>query len=238
MAFTRSYITEGGLALLTKLETREEKLVISAVLGGNGADPGLAPSEMTEIPSAQVEFQTLEGVQYTAPNQIMIPLYYENSGLTEGVALSEIGIFAKDPDGGETLLAVAVSYHEPLALPRFAEGRLELTVGFLMEFSLAGEIEIVLPSSVVYLTRPEAMKLFWIIGEKYPATEITESVGYNTEEWQRIQDDRIEQILQLLRSGSTAGVIYERPTLGVAPYNWRILNFSGWRNPATGAIEA
>ena len=230
MAFTRSYITEDGLALLTKLETQKEKLVISAVVGGNGTDPGLAPSEMTEISSIQLEFQTLEGVQYTAPNQIMIPLYYENSGQLEGISLSEIGILAKDPDGGEILLAVSTSYNEPLALPRFVEGRLELTVGFLMEFSLSADITIELPSSVIYLTRPEAMKLFWVIGEQYPATEITETVGYNTEEWQRIQDDRINQLQQILESGTTGGVVVERPTLAASPYNWKILNNSGWRD--------
>ena len=238
MAFTQSYITQDGLALLTKLETLKEDLAITAVVGASGVDPGIPPAEMTVVENAQFQFQTLEGVVYTAPNQIMIPLYYENSAQISNINLTEIGLYAKDPDGGEILLAVSTSYNEPMPLPRFSEGRLELTVGFLIEFSLTPDITITLPSSVIYLTRPEAMKLFWIIGEKYPATEITESVGYNTEEWQRIQDDRINQLQQLAESGSTAGTIYERPTIGAAPYNWAILNYSGWRNPVTGAIEA
>lgn len=238
MAFTKSYITEGGLALLTKLETMKEKLVISSVVGGMNSDPGIPPSEMTEIQDPPFQFQTLQGVLYNGPNQIVIPLYYENSGQLGNINLTEIGLYAEDPDGGTVLLAVAVSYGEPMPLPRFSEGRLELTIGFLLEFSLTEDITIELPSSVVYLTRPEAMKLFWIIGEIYPATEIFESTGTTTEEWQRIQDDRIAQIITMLESGSTAGTIYDRPTLYTMPPNWKILNFSGWRDLANGVIRA
>lgn len=237
MAFTKSYVTEGGLALLTKLETLKEDLVITAVVGGTNGDPGVPPSEMTEINNPAFEFQTLQGVTYASPNQILIPLYYENSKQAVSHSLSEIGLYAKDPDGGEVLLAVAVSYGEPLPIPGLSEGRLELTIGFLLEFSLTQDVNILRPSSVIYLTRPEAMKLFWIIGEKYAATEIFESVGYSTEEWQRIQDDRIAQILTMLESGSTAGVIFERPTTIPLPHNWKILNNSGYRNPVTGFIE-
>ena len=230
MAFTKSYITEDGLALLTKLETLKENLVISSVVGASGLDNGIPPSEMTEVPFPPFQFQTLQGVLYNGPNQIVIPLYYENSQQLNSISLTEIGLYADDPEGGTVLLAVSTSYDQPMPLPRFAEGRLELTIGFLLEFSLTEDITIELPSSVVYLTRPEAMKLFWIIGEKYPATEITESVGRTTEEHQRWQDDRLNQILTMLESGSTAGTVIDKPTRLELPRNWRIRNYSGWRD--------
>lgn len=238
MAFTKSYVTQKGLALVTKLIAAKENLIISGVAGGDGAYPGIAYSDMVQLSQPRIQFQTNQGVKYVLPNVISIPLYFENEALTEMVLLTEIGLYAEDPDEGTVLLAIAPSYSEPLPIPKLSEGRLELTVDFSLILSLTEDVNITLPSSVIYLTKEEADGRYWRIGVKYPATEITETTGTTTEEWQRIQDDRIRQMEVILESGSTAGTTVNKPVLINKPYNWDILNNNGYRDLTTGTIRA
>lgn len=233
MAFIKSYITQKGLALIAKLVASEQELTITAAKGGDGIANSSDYSEMEALLQPKVDFSMNNGVEYLSPSEVRIPLYYENSALGERVMLTEIGIYAQDPQDGEILLAIAPSYEEPLPLPTLDEGRLELTTDFRLQLTLSPEVNITLPSSMIYLTREEADGRYWRLRQKYPATEITESTGTTTEEWQRIQDERIKQLEVTLESGTTAGITANKP-----PSDWKILNNSGYRDRERGTIRA
>ncbi len=236
MAFVTSYLTEKGLALATKLIDSSHALSITRVLGGDGPDPATPPSERISLQRATIAFETNGGAHFLAPDRIEIPLYYENSALTETLLLSEIGLFAMDPDDGEILFAIAVSYNAPLALPRFAEGRLELTCQFILQLSLNPDISISLPSSAVYLTRPEADQRYWRIGVQYPATEIVESIGETVEEHQRWQDERLHIILDTLATGTRSTQQVDVDTQ--KPLKWKVMNHNGWYDAAKAVFRA
>jgi len=238
MGFTRSYVTKQGLALISRLVTDEQELKITRAMGGIGQYAGTDYSDMTGLENAVLPFAMNQGVAYLAPDRIQVPLYYENSAVTARILLTEIGLYAEEADGSEILLAIAPSYDEPLPIPSLSEGRLEMTTDFIVQLSLTPEVDITLPSSMVYLTRPEADGLYWQLSKNYPATKITESNGSTTEAHQRWQDEQLEQLKKLLESGSTAGTMVDRPVLDVSPYHWKILNHSGYRDSVTNSIRA
>lgn len=236
MAFTKSFLTEKGLALAAKLIDSDAALTITRVLGGDGPEIPTPNSERSSLQNPAIAFETVEGVQYIAPDQIAIPVYYENSQLTTSLQLSEIGVFAEDPDDGEVLIAIATSYDAPLALPRLAEGRLELTCHFLLQLSLSPEINITLPSSTVYLTRNEADGRYWRLGVQYPATEIVESVGATVEAHQRWQDEQLKIVVDTLATGTRSALQVDFDSH--QPLKWKIIDHNGWYDPANAVFRA
>lgn len=237
----RGYMTQKGVNLIAKLNTAGDILEITNVWGSNSPAPPTSYADMTDIGPHDIPLSVVGIIQYEPSAKLHTKIYFDNLQLNSPYTVTEVGLFANDPDEGEILFCVIPFYTSPQLIPESpsqAGVRFEFTGKIDVEVSLSPNIEIIVNGSMVFLTIEEAMKLFWILGHKYAATEIFETTGTTTEEWQRIQDDRIAQILQILESGTTAGFIVEMPTLVDQPYNWAILNFSGYRNPLNGAIEA
>lgn len=233
--FTTSYLTQKGLDLVAKLNTNPQELKITRALGGDGIDPQDVLSERTGISHAALWFETFEGVKYEDASKIKVPLYFENSGLMQTVKLTEIALFAMDPTEGEILLGIAVSYEDPLVIPRFAEGRVELTCDYTIQLSLSPDVEVTLCTSLVYLTKPEGDARYWRIGTKYPATEITESVGRTVEDHQRWQDERLDQLEVMAKDAEDNSIPIEFDSR--KPLKWQIINNHGWYDAALSAYR-
>lgn len=237
MSFTKNYVTQKGLALCAKL-IKEDDLTITRILGGDGAKQSADYSAMTLLSNARIQFETNRGVLYDAatPNRLTVPIYYNNEKLAAGFNMTEIGVYAEDPDEGEILLCVIPGYDAPLPLPGMYEGRLELTMDIVLELGLADQVQILLPPSLIYLTRPEADDRYWRLTVQYPATEITETVGYTVEQWQRMQDAEIEALKKKTDAGTTSADTHQVGTVPMAL--WTILNHWGWYDKALGVFKA
>lgn len=223
MSFTKAYITQRGVQLCVKI-LAGETLEITAVLGGDGQNNSEDYTEQEELIHPIIEFECPRGIQYEAdkPRNVTIPIYFQNTELQEAIYLSEIGVFAKDPDQGEILLCILPAYDAALALPAISEGRLELTMDIMLELSLAPEVSIVLPPSLVFLTRPEADLLYAKKEHRHAADKIDESIGMTTEAWQREQDAEIEALKLKTDAGTTMAETHQK---GSKPEtNWKILN--------------
>lgn len=236
------YVTQLGANLIAKLNTTKDTLEITSIWGSNTTTQPTDIASMTAIGPRGIEFSVYDALEYVEDATLHFSLYYDNKGLLADYTVTEIGIFATDPDLGEILLAIIPFYDAPQTIPASPTTnngvRFEFTATVDIILSLSPDIKILIDNSLVFLTIEEALKRFWVIGVKYPATEITETTGTTVEEWQRIQDDRIDQMEKVMESGSTAGTTVNKPVLTNKPYNWRILNYSGWRDLATGTIRA
>ena len=240
-------VTKRGLQLNTEIINSGLSLKFTRVVAGVGPDPGTDYTEMTALSGYYGE---MEGLAYSPPQldpsgqgySFSILAHLDNTALTSALYITEVGIYAEDLDGNEVLYGIDPRYdmpaliHPPGILPGFISYA-QATFTEYVEVSRDLNVNLMLIADG-NVTWDAADGRYWIIGVKYPATEITETTGTTTEEWQRIQDDRIAQIITMLESGSTAGTIYDRPTLFTLPPNWRILNNSGWRDLVNGVIRA
>lgn len=240
-------VTKRGLQLNTEIIDSGHTLKFTRMAAGTGLDPGTDYTELTDLVSFYAD---MEGMAYSPPQldpggngySFSVLAHVDNTNLTTPIQITEVGIFAEDMDGNEILYGIDPRYDTPAQIwpPSLLPGFVSYAQATFTEYvevnrDLKVDLTLVADGDVTW---DAADGRYWIIGVKYPATEITETTGTTTEEWQRIQDDRIAQIITMLESGSTAGTIYERPTLYTMPPNWKILNNSGWRDLANGVIRA
>lgn len=223
MSFTKAYLTQAGIQLCTKL-VRDGELKLLSIKGGDGPKLTDDYSEQTQMSHAQIDIQCSKGIVYDEnhPQRLTIPIYYENSTLSNAIQLTEIGLFAEDPDEGEILFCILPAYDHPLSLPSIGEGRLELTMDILLELSLAPEVSITLPPSLIFLTKPEADKFYAPKEHRHAASEIDESNGSTTEVWQRNQDAEIEALKIKTDAGTTMAETHQRGTEKQA--HWMIVD--------------
>lgn len=237
MSFTKNYMTKKGLELCAKL-VKGGELRVTRVLGGDGAKATDDYSSLTELANGRIAFETNRGVLYdeNEPDRLTIPIYYDNAALAQGFNLTEIGVFAEDPDEGDILLCVVPGYAAPLPLPGMNEGRLELTMDLILQLSLAEEVQILLPPSLVYLTKSEADALYWRLDTQYPATWITETNGETVEAHQRWQDAEIEALRLKTDAGTTAADTRQVPS--DPRENWNVKNHWGIYDAVRGVFYA
>lgn len=98
------YITKKGYALITKLLAANGTLEFTKAAVGTGKPAsGTDPSQMIALASykadAEISKYGVEGDQAYVTAQV------SSDGVTEGFLVTEIGVFANDPDEGEILYA-------------------------------------------------------------------------------------------------------------------------------------
>ena len=106
--YKRIVTTEAGLELLAKAYERETTITFTAVKTGNGIYDGTEDlSGATALKSVKQSFG-LSGVSRTGA-QVKVRSVVSNNGVTAGYDITEIGLYAKDPDSAEVLYAIIVA---------------------------------------------------------------------------------------------------------------------------------
>ena len=97
-------LTNNGLALLAKLTTGTTLKITRAVTGTGYVSPALL-RDQTAVSGIK---QTMTCRTYAYPEQgkCTLPCRIDNVGLTEGYTITQIGIYANDPDKGEILYMI------------------------------------------------------------------------------------------------------------------------------------
>ena len=105
--WANAVITEKGLALLAKLTQGNTLDIIEAVTGAGFVAPGLLLKQ-TEVMDPR---QTLKSrpVSYPDTGRCDLPLCLTNEGITVGYEVTQVGVFANDPDEGKILFFLAQS---------------------------------------------------------------------------------------------------------------------------------
>lgn len=106
--YKRIVTTEAGLELLAKAYESETTIMFTAVKTGNGIYDGTEDlSGATALKSVKQSFG-LSGVSRTGA-QVKVRSVLSNNGVTSGYDITEIGLYAKNPDSAEILYAIIVA---------------------------------------------------------------------------------------------------------------------------------
>lgn len=107
--FKNSVITEKGLALLQKVQQRTLKLTYTQITPGAGEYTGtedLSGATALKDQRQSVQISSISAVDSTTVKLVAV---ISNTGLEQGYRITEVGIWAKDPDEGDILFSLAVA---------------------------------------------------------------------------------------------------------------------------------
>lgn len=118
--FYRHVITEQGLTLLAKLQLGVEAVITKVVAGGGYVDP-IEMEKQTEITGPIGEMQ-LGHRELVDKKVVKLTARITNEGLEDTALITQVGVYARDPDEGEILYQL-IQYNQPQTLPSEAANR-------------------------------------------------------------------------------------------------------------------
>ena len=137
--WSNATMTDIGADLQAKVNAGKTKLTFTKIKVGSGVN-ATNPLALTDVISSK--WETTNFVVKQEGKIVSVDTFITNNGITEAFRMSEIGLFAQDPDKGEVLYAYLTD-PEPDRMP--AEGgsvvvSQELTIG--MVFSNTGNVSL------------------------------------------------------------------------------------------------
>lgn len=105
--WSNTVITEKGLALLAKLTQGNTLDIVEAVTGAGFVAPGLIQKQ-TGVTDPRQSLKA-RPVSYPETGRCDLPLTLTNEGLSTGYEVTQVGVFANDPDEGKILFFLAQS---------------------------------------------------------------------------------------------------------------------------------
>ena len=137
--WSNATMTDVGADLQAKVNAGKTKLTFTKIKVGSGVN-ATNPLELTDVISSK--WETTNFVVKQEGKIVSVDTFITNNGITEAFRMSEIGLFAQDPDKGEVLYAYLTD-PEPDRMP--AEGgsvvvSQELTIGMI--FSNTGNVSL------------------------------------------------------------------------------------------------
>ena len=137
--WSNATMTDVGADLQAKVNAGKTKLTFTKIKVGSGVN-ATNPLALTDVLSSK--WETTNFVVKQEGKIVSVDTFITNNGITEAFRMSEIGLFAQDPDKGEVLYAYLTD-PEPDRMP--AEGgsvvvSQELTIG--MVFSNTGNVSL------------------------------------------------------------------------------------------------
>ena len=137
--WSNATMTDVGAALQAKVNAGKTKLTFTKIKVGSGVN-ATNPLALTDVISSK--WETTNFVVKQEGKIVSVDTFITNTGIHEAFRMSEIGLFAQDPDKGEILYAYLTD-PEPDRMP--AEGgsvvvSQELTIG--MVFSNTGNVSL------------------------------------------------------------------------------------------------
>lgn len=137
--WSNATMTDVGADLQAKVNAGKTKLTFTKIKVGSGVN-ATNPLALTDVISSK--WETTNFVVKQEGKIVSVDTFITNNGITEAFRMSEIGLFAKDPDKGEVLYAYLTD-PEPDRMP--AEGgsvvvSQELTIGMI--FSNTGNVSL------------------------------------------------------------------------------------------------
>lgn len=137
--WSNATMTDVGADLQAKVNAGKTKLTFTKIKVGSGVN-ATNPLALTDIISS--EWETTNFVVKQEGKIVSVDTFITNNGITEAFRMSEIGLFAQDPDKGEVLYAYLTD-PEPDRMPA-AGGSVvvsqELTIGMI--FSNTGNVSL------------------------------------------------------------------------------------------------
>ena len=148
---TGTFVVSKGFRLLTKLAASQGSLQFTRAAVGTGKPPeGYSPESMIGLNDYKIDAEIADyGVQ---DDMAYITVQVSSDNVTEGFLVTEVGVFAEDPDEGEILYGYMDTSTDPTYIyangstnrSKFAEFTLYVLVG-----SVSNVIAAVTPGSII-----------------------------------------------------------------------------------------
>ncbi len=117
--FERHSLTDAGRALITKAQAGQTAIHFTKVISGAGLWANTEDIEnATELKTPKQTFTFSDiAIPSGNPSTVVLKVILSNEGLTELYYVTELGIYANDPDDGEILYAILTSSKNTEYLP-------------------------------------------------------------------------------------------------------------------------
>lgn len=157
MSFPNGFVlTTLGLALQAKAQTGTT-LSFTKMQAGDGTLSGQVPSELTALINVKISSIPITGFKKPSPTVAAVMAYFNNSSLSTGFYLREIGLFATDPDLGEILYAYGNAGSSAEYIPAYGGASIiEKNVSLNCIIGNAANVSAIIDFSKVYLTAQDA----------------------------------------------------------------------------------
>ena len=195
--WSNATMTDVGAALQAKVNAGKTKLTFTKIKVGSGVN-ATNPLALTDVISSK--WETTNFVVKQEGKIVSVDTFITNNGITEAFRMSEIGLFAQDPDKGEVLYAYLTD-HEPDRMP--AEGgsvvvSQELTIG--MVFSNTGNVSLTVNMGT--LVNQEQLKAHNTDVLSHPAITSMIAKILGAADWQENPAATLKDIKSLLGQGA------------------------------------
>ena len=195
--WSNATMTDVGADLQAKVNAGKTKLTFTKIKVGSGVN-ATNPLALTDVLSSK--WETTNFVVKQEGKIVSVDTFITNNGITEAFRMSEIGLFAQDPDKGEVLYAYLTD-PEPDRMP--AEGgsvvvSQELNIGMI--FSNTGNVSLTVNMGA--LVNKEQLKEHNTDVLSHPAITSMIAKILGATDWQEDPASTLKDIKNLLGQGA------------------------------------
>ena len=195
--WSNATMTDVGADLQAKVNAGKTKLTFTKIKVGSGVN-ATNPLALTDVLSSK--WETTNFVVKQEGKIVSVDTFITNNGITEAFRMSEIGLFAQDPDKGEVLYAYLTD-PEPDRMP--AEGgsvvvSQELNIGMI--FSNTGNVSLTVNMGA--LVNQEQLKEHNTDVLSHPAITAMIAKILGATDWQENPVSNLKDIKNLLGMGA------------------------------------
>ena len=195
--WSNATMTDVGADLQAKVNAGKTKLTFTKIKVGSGVN-ATNPLSLTDVISSK--WETTNFVVKQEGKIVSVDTFITNNGITEAFRMSEIGLFAQDPDKGEVLYAYLTD-PEPDRMP--AEGgsvvvSQELNIGMI--FSNTGNVSLTVNMGA--LVNQEQLKEHNTDVLSHPAITAMIAKILGATDWQENPISNLKDIKNLLGQGA------------------------------------
>lgn len=195
--WSNATMTDVGADLQAKVNAGKTKLTFTKIKVGSGVN-ATNPLALTDVISSK--WETTNFVVKQEGKIVSVDTFITNNGITEAFRMSEIGLFAQDPDKGEVLYAYLTD-PEPDRMP--AEGgsvvvSQELNIGMI--FSNTGNVSLTVNMGA--LVNQEQLKEHNTDVLSHPAITAMIAKILGATDWQENPVSNLKDIKNLLGQGA------------------------------------
>ena len=153
--FNTQIITDDGLAIMSRGISGESRVVFTRMKTGSGEYTIKEIANLKKAVSLKTEMQQFDITSIkTEEKTIRIKAVISNENLDESYFIREVGVYAKENDGEEKLVAISICNDNPTLLQKYDEIPIHIPITNFISHSGDGNFEIVY-SSDVYATAEE-----------------------------------------------------------------------------------
>ena len=145
-------LTKQGLKLQAKVDAGSHMQLTQCKIGSGTLSSGQNLEDLTAL-IAPVQTLPIASISYSENNSAcVIAAVTDNSNVTSGYYLREFGVYARDPDDGEILYAVAQDSNPDYIPPRGTSAVISQEIGVALSFSNAANVTAVNTSAIATIT--------------------------------------------------------------------------------------